>query len=235
MKLLHNLIGILCGFAIIVVLLFTSIQAIAYWFPDYYRHEYTKYDVAHNVKVDLDDLLKVTDEMMDYLDGSREHLHDIVTTIDGVENTPFFNEREVAHMEDVRTLFLHAIWIRRILLGFLLLSILLIAMTGGNVFYQLSGGYIKTVLLFLSAFLVLIYYIFQDFSSAFVTFHHMFFRNDLWILDPATDNLIVIVPEGFFFDTAAYIGFLFVAGLFILLTISIAIQIHKKAAAKAAA
>lgn len=37
----------------------------------------------------------------------------------------------------------------------------------------------------------------------------MFFNNDLWILDPSTDMLINIVPEGFFMDTAGRIAFLF--------------------------
>ena len=37
----------------------------------------------------------------------------------------------------------------------------------------------------------------------------MFFNNDLWILDPSTDMLINIVPEGFFMDTAERIAFLF--------------------------
>ena len=36
-----------------------------------------------------------------------------------------------------------------------------------------------------------------------------FFDNDLWILDPATDLLINIVPEPFFADTAARIAFTF--------------------------
>ena len=30
-------------------------------------------------------------------------------------------------------------------------------------------------------------------------FHHIFFRNDLWLLDPNTDILIMMVPETFFF------------------------------------
>ena len=48
-------------------------------------------------------------------------------------------------------------------------------------------------------------------------FHHIFFHNDLWILDPATDMLINIVPEGFFSDTVLHIGitfFLYVAVVF---------------------
>ena len=50
-----------------------------------------------------------------------------------------------------------------------------------------------------------------DFSKYFVVFHQIFFDNDLWILNPATDLLINIVPEPFFMDTAIRIGLLFAA------------------------
>lgn len=53
-----------------------------------------------------------------------------------------------------------------------------------------------------------------DFTKYFVIFHKIFFDNDLWILDPATDLLINIVPEPFFMDTAARIGVTF--GLMVL-------------------
>ena len=42
-----------------------------------------------------------------------------------------------------------------------------------------------------------------------MVFHHLFFDNDLWILDPAKDNLINLLPEGFFSDTAFRIGEIF--------------------------
>lgn len=52
----------------------------------------------------MEDLLEVTDEMMDYLRGDREDLH-VMTVMDGQERE-FFNAREIAHMEDVQGLFL---------------------------------------------------------------------------------------------------------------------------------
>ena len=60
-----------------------------------------------------------------------------------------------------------------------------------------------------------------DFSNAFVTFHHIFFDNDLWILDPRVDMLVNIVPEGFFFDTAARILGLFLGALVLLCGLSL--------------
>ena len=55
-----------------------------------------------------------------------------------------------------------------------------------------------------------------DFSKYFIVFHKIFFNNDLWVLDPRTDMLINIVPEGFFFDTAARIALVFavIVGMF---------------------
>lgn len=112
MKLFHNLLGLIFSFALMAVLLITSIEAVTYWTPGYYEKEYTKYQVLEAVDMEMDDLLEVTDEMMAYLRGDRKDLH--VPTIVAGQPREFFNEREIAHMEDVRGLFLAAITIRRI-------------------------------------------------------------------------------------------------------------------------
>ena len=44
------------------------------------------------------------------------------------------------------------------------------------------------------------------FDKVFVTFHEISFSNDLWILDPRTDYLIMLFPFGFWFDTTIKIG-----------------------------
>ena len=56
-----------------------------------------------------------------------------------------------------------------------------------------------------------------DFTKWFTVFHHIFFDNDLWILNPATDRLINIVPEPFFIDTALNIAVIFALSLGVLL------------------
>lgn len=37
-----------------------------------------------------------------------------------------------------------------------------------------------------------------NFNKAFVIFHKLFFRNDDWLFDPATDPVITILPEAYF-------------------------------------
>ncbi len=39
-----------------------------------------------------------------------------------------------------------------------------------------------------------------DFDKLFLGFHLVSFNNDLWMLNPETDNLIAMFPEGFFYD-----------------------------------
>lgn len=103
MKLLEHFLGVLCAFCLMIIFLITSVEAVAYWTPGYYEHEYSKYNVTEAVRMEMDDLLEVTDEMMAYLRGNREDLH--VDTIVNGEPREFFNAREIAHMEDVRGAF----------------------------------------------------------------------------------------------------------------------------------
>ena len=208
MKILQRLAGILTAFCLMIILFITSVEAVVYWTPGYFEREYTKYHVLDSLPpMTMEDLLEVTDEMMDYLKGEREDLH-VVTTMGGVERE-FFNEREIAHMEDVQVLFLKAMSLRR---ACALLCILCVG------FLFLSKAPVRRVLppsicvgtgLFFGITAILALIISSNFTKYFVIFHHIFFDNDLWILDPSTDMLINIVPEGFFMDTAARIALLF--------------------------
>jgi len=55
-----------------------------------------------------------------------------------------------------------------------------------------------------------------DFTSFWVSFHHLFFTNDLWLLNPETDVLIMMVPQQFFSDLVARIIIRFVSVFFVL-------------------
>lgn len=209
MKLLHNFLGILCAFCLMIIFLFTSVEAVAYWTPGYYEKEYTKYEVARDVNMELDDLLDVTHEMMAYLRGDREDLH-VPTVVGGVDRE-FFNEREIAHMEDVKGLFLGAITLRRICTVLAVICVGLLFLLKADIKWVLPRMLCVGSGLFLALAAVLTAIISTNFTKYFILFHEIFFSNDLWILDPATDLLINIVPEPFFMDTALRIGIVFAA------------------------
>ncbi len=46
------------------------------------------------------------------------------------------------------------------------------------------------------------------FDRLFLYFHLISFTNDLWILDPRRDYLIMMFPQGFFFDSTMFIAIL---------------------------
>ena len=207
MKGIHWLLGILCAFALMFVLLITSIETVVYRTPGYFEKEYTKYQVAEEVSMEMEDLLDVTHEMMAFLRGQREDLH--VPTIVAGQPREFFNQKEIAHMEDVRDLFAAAIMLRRICLVVIVAAVALLVLLKARISRILPRAICVGTGLFFGLTGILAGIISTDFSKYFIIFHHIFFRNDLWILDPGTDLLINIVPEPFFMDTAARIGLTF--------------------------
>lgn len=213
--LLQYAAGIIFSLCLMIVLLFTSVEAAIYWVPGYFEKEYTKYNVTQSVSMTMADLLEVTGEMMSYLRGKREDLH-IETTINGVERE-FFNTREIDHMKDVRSLFISALIIRRGCLTVMALCLILLALlkTDFNITFPRAVCMGTGLFFSLSVFTAII--ISADFTRYFILFHHIFFNNDLWMLDPSTDMLINIVPEGFFRDTVFFIGFIFLFSILLIL------------------
>lgn len=226
MKLLHNTLGILCAFALMITLLITSVETVTYWTPGYYEKEYAKYNVLEDVKMEMEDLLDVTHEMMAFLRGNRADLH-VPTIVDG-QPREFFNEREIAHMEDVRGLFLAAIALRRGCLAVIAACVALLLALKADVKNVLPKMLCVGTGLFFAVLAVLAGIISTNFTKYFIIFHEIFFNNDLWMLDPRTDLLINIVPEPFFVDTAARIGLTYGISVAVVFAVCILILRRKK-------
>lgn len=199
--------GVIFAICLMITLLITSVEAIVYWLPGYFEKEYAKYNVTEAVDMTMEDLLDVTDEMMAYLRGNRADLH-VDTTMSGVSRE-FFNEREIAHMEDVRGLFLDALTIRRGCLMVMALCLIILFLLKSDFKRTFPRAVCIGTGVFFGVTAMLAGIISTNFSKYFIMFHHIFFTNDLWILNPQTDMLINIVPEGFFSDTVVYIAVTF--------------------------
>lgn len=207
MKFIQYLLGLVCTFSLIIILLITSVEAVTYWTPGFFEKEYAKYHVTETVDMEMDDLLEVTREMMSYLRGGRDNLN-IMTTVAG-QQREFFNQREIDHMFDVRNLFLAALTIRKVCLALAVLSLAALFALRAKVRRILPRAVCGGTVLFFVVLAALTAIISTDFTKYFIVFHHILFTNSLWILDPATDLLINIVPEEFFVDTALRIAIVF--------------------------
>lgn len=64
-----------------------------------------------------------------------------------------------------------------------------------------------------------------NFNQAFVIFHKLFFRNDDWLFDPATDPIITILPEEYFMHCAVVIVSVVILGS---LSLFLAYRIYKR-------
>ncbi len=208
MRLVYKGLGILTGLSLMIILLISSTEYVAYYKDGYFEKEYTKNQVAQSVQIEMHDLLTVTDEMMVYLKGDREDL--VIYTKIGNTEREFFNAKEKKHMADVQALFLGAQQLR---IGLTLFAIfisvgLLYFKKGRSLFKGIQWG----ILAFFAFMGILAALMLHNFNRYFTLFHQLFFNNDDWILNPKTDLLINIVPEGFFRDTAFWIAGLFFAG-----------------------
>lgn len=219
MKRFHYALGIIFSISLIIILLITSIEAVLYWTPGYFEKEYNKYEVKETINMEMEDLLEVTDVMMDYLRGDREDLQ-VVTRVDGTLK-PFFNQRELAHMIDVKHLFLAGLALRRVGLVIAAASLALLYFCKGKWSKVLPEAICMGTGLFFAAACILAVVVSTDFTKYFTIFHEIFFDNDLWILNPDTDLLINIVPEPFFIDTVFRIAVVFGGSILLLLLASV--------------
>lgn len=226
MNRLHWCAAIILGFSIIAALLITSFEIAMYSDFDVYQKEYEKYDVLSELDMEMDDVMYVTHEMMDYLRGEGDELS-VITTVEGREQD-FFNEQDRFHMEEVRDLFIGGLNIRIGACVIVLICIVFLIITRADISKVIPRGYWISLGITAAAVLLIGTASVVDFNAVFVQFHHIFFDNDLWIFDPAEDYMIRMLPEGLFYDMVIRIGIIFVVLLAIFLILSLVPRFIKR-------
>ena len=166
-----------------IFILFSGYNLVIYDY-DFYQSEFEKlnvYNTLDKTKVD-----ETANQIITYLEDG--------TPI----TTSFLNEKEKIHLKDVKTLntIIKALWYLSIGLMIISLTILIYKKKYRDIFSSILYAGLPTL------FLILLILIISslDFTGAFTIFHEIFFTNDLWKLNPATDNMIVMFPEQFFYD-----------------------------------
>ena len=229
MKQTQKISAVIMMFLLIGVLLLTSFQVAIYGDSQYrfYEREYKKYQVADSLNMTMDNIMDVTDQMMAYLIGNKAELS-VITDVDG-ETQDFFNEQDRFHMGEVKDLFLGGLKIRNIMLVAVLLILILLAARKADLIKLLPRAYFVTLGITGVITIVLGGLFASDFDKYFRIFHEIFFDNDQWMFDPATDYMIRMLPEGFFYDFVFRIGGFFVGSLAVLGVVSaVCIFIEKR-------
>lgn len=209
MKFIRNIVSAGMMVSLVLVLVFTVIDVAVLQDRAFFAAQYEKNQVSQVVQVSSEDLMRITDQLLGYMKGEKEELQ-LDVTVRGSER-PFFSQRELDHMVDVRQMVLGAMWVRRVAVVLVLAFLL---------FPKNRRTFCKTVVFGLPVFLLLLGVLAlvasRDFTTFWWYFHVLFFSNELWILDPAVDLLVNIVPEPFFAACAIRVGIGVVLGIFAL-------------------
>lgn len=200
------------GFFFIIALLITSVQSVVFD-HGFYLDLYQKLDWASTIQVSQEDLEDSIFMMIDYVEGNRDDLNGEITWKKKKQAT--FNHKEVRHMKDVKNLWLSAkqvmiaSWILMILCGAIVLWL-----QKRQGFLWLLNGY-KASLIFFGIVLFLFgFWWLTDFTSFWTWFHTIVFPgNTDWLLNPATDFMIVICPEEMFSTMVFQISLRLLLGL----------------------
>lgn len=183
-------------FCLILFLILSSVFFLSFR-KSYYKKMYSKLEVAETIKISEEELESTTQHLLDYIKDDEENL-DIIVTIDG-QNKEYFNDKEKDHMIDVKELYLTANFVRKISLFISVLGLVTLVITKDYLNSELLTNIFRNVLISYgliiggSAIFAVI-----DFDSFWTAFHQLFFSNDLWLLNPNTDRLIMMVPQEFF-------------------------------------
>lgn len=166
----------------------------------YYYKLFSELKVNEQIGIDESALSRVSNALVSYIDDGSGDIT-LKENVNGNE-VQFYNEKEVQHLHDIQVLVQRARTFLTIMNILMLLSIVLLWWFGKNdtkqflkdIFKPFKYAFFMTIV-FLGG-LIALY--FTNFDWAFTKFHEIFFTNDLWLLDPRTDRLIMLMPIEFF-------------------------------------
>ncbi len=176
-----------------------------------YESGFERYRIAYVSGIAPADLRQVALDIRAYFNSGEEPLA-VRTRIFGTERA-LFNEREIIHMADVKRL-LWGVY------GALAASAACLAALIAAGFARagrrwlpslarrtLWGGALTAGLLLLFGLIAAV-----GFDALFLLFHRISFANDFWRLDPRTDYLVLLFPQGFWFDATLWFALRALAG-----------------------
>ena len=166
-----------------------------------YQYGFNKYDVSQVTGLAPAELDKAAGGLIRYFNSSEEYIS--LTVIKDGQPFTLFNEREVQHLKDVKALFQ---LVYKVLVGTGIYTLLFLGISlfwwrdKRRLGWGLLGG-VGLTLVFMAAVGIMVA---LDFDRFFLQFHLFSFANDLWQLNPATDYLLMLFPQGFWLDATLF-------------------------------
>ena len=171
-----------------------------------YQDGFEKYNVSQTTGLSQTELTKAARGLINYFSSDEDYIS--LTVLKDGEPFTLFNQREIAHLKDVKALVKLNL---RLLLG---TAIYVGVFTGMCLFWRkrryrrelVRSTFIGSTITLGVIVTLGIASATLDFNQLFLQFHFLAFTNELWMLDPARDYLIMLFPDGFWFDAAMLMG-----------------------------
>ena len=204
---------VLTGLFVVAIPIFLITASVTWAVNDLrlYTYGFDKYDIPQATGIEREGLIEAGREIRAYFNTRQEPL-EVRAQVFG-QDRRIFSTREVLHMRDVK----HLIWGVYTLAGLAFLFLLGMVIGGfirmGRHFppvlsqWVLWGSEATVGLIALFGLVALV-----AFDQLFLLFHKISFANDLWRLDPHRDYLLIMFPQGFWFDATIFTAFLTIGG-----------------------
>ncbi len=181
---------------------------------DYFLKTYEAMDIEAQIGISATDSADAIMAMIDYMEGRRQDIQLEVTEYG--QPVSMFNQQEIDHMVDVRSLYQRFCLMEYIGLAILagLWWVMLWARRRKPALPGLIRGRLWRALAVFGCILIILgIYALVDFYDLWTRFHYMFFTNDLWLMDYNTCRMIRICPLDLFSGIIARFTALGLCGL----------------------
>lgn len=150
------------------------------------------------VTTGLDDaqLQRIADAFVAYFQAPPGQIQMQVTAFG--QSRPLFNDKEVQHMEDVQALIQFFLRLQLVAAAVVILR-LGVAFAVDRSTISVGREMLWSAALMVGIVVLVGVLSLLDFDGLWTRFHQVAFRNDMWLLDPRTDYLIMLFPEPFWF------------------------------------
>lgn len=160
-----------------------------------YEYGFNKYQVSAVTGLEKEELLGVAHQLITYFNSDEEFV-----------DIDLFNQREVAHLKDVKGLVQLVYRLQLTALAYLVVYVVINFALWRGAFWRglakrLVWGSGATVILLAALGLGAVI----GFDKLFLWFHLASFRNELWQLSPS-DSLLLMFPQGFFRDATLFVA-----------------------------
>ena len=203
LRLIARILFVLC---LPVAFLTTNIRYLANE-PRVYSYSIDHYNAAAITGIDRSELIRGGADLRDYFndDSDRPDIRVKQNDID----TPLFNERETAHLKEVKARFRAQNIAEEFSVFYLLGYVAIVVLWAREISLRaLAGQTLVGCALTLAVVGAVGAFSLGGFDQAWFKFHELIFSSDFWMLDPRSDHLIQMFPAEFWQFIVSTVGLL---------------------------